>query len=188
MSSPTSTLIGHVFVDAVTRLVPRDRKKLTTHPIENGSKVAEHVADDECVLIMDCTFGDDEFLSGVPSPLTTAAEKRQAIIDIRDAKTPVNIVSIRDYFLNYVLLDIDEEVTPQNSKGFQSTLTFEKATLAALALTTLPVSKIMKKTGDNKTGAMKQVPVQDLGAQSAQELEDERAEAEAIALIEAVFG
>lgn len=175
--SPNSTLIiprlsPMVIVDAVTRMVPRKKKKLTRHPVENGANIAEHVSDDECYLTLDVTFTDDATPLGVSVPGTTADDKRQAVVRIWDNPDIVNIETPRESFHSYMLLDIDEEVTVQNSKAFKATLTFDKVRLAEVGLATIPLSIIKKRVGDKKTGAQKQVPAEDKGVQSAEEVDD----------------
>jgi len=161
-----------VIVDAVTRMVPRKKKKLTRHPVENGANIAEHVSDDECYLTLDVTFTDDATPLGVSVPGTTADDKRQAVVRIWDNPDIVNIETPRESFHSYMLLDIDEEVTVQNSKAFKATLTFDKVRLAEVGLATIPLSIIKKRVGDKKTGAQKQVPAEDKGVQSAEEVDD----------------
>jgi hypothetical protein len=180
---PTSTLIGHIVVDAVTRMVPRKKLKLTKHPIENGSLVSEHIADDEFTLILDVTFTDDVTPLGVAIPGMTADDKRDAMIQLQASELPVNIETVKESFPSYALLDIDEEITAKTANAFKATLTFEKVRMATVGLATIPVSIIKKRLGAKKDSAMKQVPTADLGTQSAEDIEDERAEAEAVAAI-----
>jgi hypothetical protein len=186
---PTSTLIGNVVVDAVTRLVPRNKKVVTKHKIETGAIISEHIADDECYLVMDVVCGDEELISigGIPGFPTSAVEKRRALYAIRDAKMPIPIETPIDSYQGYALTDIDEEITVKNSLGFAATLTFEKIDVAAIFLQTLPLMKVLKKTGDKLRAGMKQTPETDTGVQSAQEIEDARAEQEAAEVVGALF-
>lgn len=178
--SPTSTLIGHIVVDAVTRLVPRKKLKLTKHPIEDGSNVAEHIADDEFLLVMDVTFTDEVTPLGIAVPGMTADDKREAVIQMLNAKLPVNIETVKESFPSYALLDIDEEITVRNSSAFKATLTFDKVKMATIGLASVPLTIVKKRTGAKKSSALKQVPGADDGVQSAEEIEDPNGEKDAI--------
>lgn len=176
----TPCLIGNVFVDAVTRLTHSAPLSMTSHPIEDGSKVSEYVVDEDETLTMDCTFTDDEqSYFGVETVairaanrLTTADDKKAAIVRIKDTKVPVDVTTPKDYFQSFVLLDIQEDITIQTSSCFKATLVFQKARLSALLTDKLPLDKVKKARKVTK----KQEPTVDQGAKEPEAVAEGSAE------------
>jgi len=119
----TQALIGHIYADSVTRMSPSEPMNVTKHPIENGSIVAEHIAETEMSLTMDCVFTDDVRSVFGGSALTvftdtTADDKRKAVYKLMRDRKIINIETIKDHYESMVLVDIQEDITPQNASSF----------------------------------------------------------------------
>lgn len=174
----TQALIGHIYVDAVTRMSPSEPMNVTKHPIEDGSIIAEHVAESDMTLTMDCTF-TDEVISVIANGAitvttsTTADDKRKAVYKLKRDRKIVSIDTIKDRYDSMVLTDIQEDITPQNAKAFVATLVFERVITATTLQTSIPLDRIKKKTAAKKTAALKQVPTEDDGQQSPEEIDND---------------
>lgn len=185
----TQALIGHIYADSVTRMSPSEPMNVTKHPIEDGSIVAEHIAETEMSLTMDCVFTDDVRSVFGGSALTvftdtTADDKRKAVYKLMRDRKIINIDTIKDHYESMVLVDIQEDITPQNASAFVATLVFEQVKTATASQTTIPLDRIKKKTAAKKSAALKQTPTEDQGQQSTEEIGDDR---EVEAAIDDVF-
>lgn len=175
---PTQTLIGHVFADAVTRQVPSEPNIVTKHPIEDGSIIAEHVAEGENTLVLECTFTDDVYSFNTEAGAaivteTTADDKRDSIYKMKRDRMIVNIQTMKDAYPSMVLIDIQEDITVQNSSAFVATLVFERVQLASTAFTSVPLDKLKKKAPAKRDAGYTQQPTQDQGKQAPEEANDE---------------
>lgn len=177
-------LIGNVYVDAVTRLTHSAPLSMTSHPIEDGSLVAEFIVDEEETLTMDCTFTDDGLGYFGPDTaavrarnrLTTAADKEAAIRQIKATKAPVNITTAKEHFEQFVLIDIQSDVEVQTSSAFKATLVFQKVKTSTLKTSTLPLDEVKKKTKAVK----KQTPTVDEGKKETEPVDPDSPEQAAI--------
>jgi hypothetical protein len=189
---PTQALIGYIFADVITKQVPSQPNVMTSHPVEDGSVMSEHIAQMVGSLILDCTFTDDEVGFGVEAGTavivtTTADDKREAVKKLKDDRTPINVETLKDHYPNMVLLDIQEEITPQNASAFEATLVFEQARIVKAGMNKVPLDRLKKKSQGKKNAGLKATATQDQGTQSAQQVADDRAYAEAAAAVAPVF-
>ena len=183
MISPTQALIGHIYVDAVRRQIPSEPMKVTKHPIEDGTIVSEHIAEEDNTLVLECTFTDDVYAvtTGGATNVTTATsadDKRKAIYKLKRDRSIFNIETMKDHYSNMALVDIEEDITPQNVLAFRCTLYFEQVKTATTKTAAVSLERIKKKTAAKKAAGLKQEPTQDQGQQSPSEITDDR-EAEA---------
>lgn len=173
----TQATIGQILVDVVSRLNPSEPLKVTSHPVEDGSVISEHIAEDPKTLTLDVTFTDDEYsipvgqdVTDVVGGVTTAADKRDAVKKLRDTRQIITVETMRDHYPNMVLLEIQEDVTPQNASAFQATLVFQQVRLSTTGTASLPVDKLKKKTQTKKDAGLNQAPQSDEGTQATEEL------------------
>lgn len=188
----TLALIGHIIADSVTRMVPSEPMTVTKHPIEDGSIIAEHIAEGENTLTMDCTFTDElqsVITDGSVTVITktTADDKRKAAYKLKRDRKIVNIDTIKDRYESMALVDIQEDITPRNARAFVATLVFDKVRTATAMQTSIPLDRVKKKSGEKKTAALKQVPTEDQGQQSPEAVDTE-AEAAVNEALDGVFG
>jgi hypothetical protein len=168
-----ATLIGNIYVDATIKATPSAPLKVSAYPIEDGSLVAGYVAEDVETLTLECAFADDALVSSgdetradrPPSRLTTAADKRQAIKDLKKSRQLVNITMLDFFFPNMLLLDIQEDITTKNVKGFRPVLVFQNIKTVKTGTTAVPIDRLKKKPVAKQTAADKQRKEQDLAAQ-----------------------
>jgi hypothetical protein len=176
----TTTLIGNIYVDAVAAATPSAPLKVSSHPIEDGSLVSDYVSEEGETLTLECAFADDVLVSrGAESRvnreatrLTTAADKEQAIYDLKKNRTLVDITLPRKFFSNMLLIDIQESITAKNSKGFKPTLIFQKIKTVKTGTTAIPLDRIKKKPVAKQEAADKQKTEDDRGQQSTKELKE----------------
>ena len=170
-----SALIGNVFIDVVTRMSLSAPKSVTTHPIEDGSEIGEHVTDLPETLTLDVVATDNQMLPvgdsvATMTTTTTAADKREAVLRIKDMRQLVTVDLQRGNFPNMVLLDVIEDVTHLNSLVFQATLVFQKVKLAQTLTVQVPLDKLLKKTTAKTKAGLKQVGTADKGTQPAEDI------------------
>jgi len=174
-----SALIGNIYCDVVTRVSPSAPVSVTTHPIENGSYISEHVSELPAELTMDCTFKDASLPAsgGVAASAATdiglaatAASKRDAIWKLKGAEIVAIETEVKHYS-DYMLIDIQEEQTPATMKVFKATLIFQHIELVTTKSVAVPVDRLKKKKSSAKKDAgLKDTPTSDAGKQDPQEL------------------
>ncbi|HXK37284.1 MAG TPA: hypothetical protein VJ553_06915, partial [Candidatus Paceibacterota bacterium] len=172
-----SALIGNVFIDVVTRMSLSAPKSVTTHPIEDGSEIGEHVVDLPETLTLDVVATDNRMApvgeaAATMTTTTTAADKREAVLRIKDMRQLVTVDLQRGNFPNMVLLDVIEDVTHLNSLVFQATLVFQHVKLAQTLTVQVPLDKLLKKSAAKTKAGLKQVGTADKGTQPAEPAED----------------
>jgi hypothetical protein len=179
-----SALIGNIYCDVVTRVSPSAPVSVTTHPIENGSYISEHVSELPAELTMDCTFKDASLpvSGGVAASAATdiglaatAAAKRDAIWKLKGTEI-VTVETELKHYPDYLLIDIQEEQTPATMKVFKATLIFQHIEFVTTKSVTVPLDKLKKKPVAKKDAGLKGTPTSDAGKQAPKELtEAERA-------------
>lgn len=180
------TLIGNIYVDATITATPSAPLKVSTHPIEDGSLVADYVSEDGETLTLECIFADDALVSRgaesrtnrEPTRLTSAADKEQAIYDLKKNRTLVDITMLRKFFPSMLLIDIQESITAKNSKAFRPTLVFQKIKTVKTGTVAVPLDRVKAKPVAKQTAADKQTAEKDKGAtQTAEANKSEAAKA-----------
>jgi hypothetical protein len=166
-------LIGHIFVDALVRESLSAPKALTTHPIEDGSNLASHMADQgPPTLTLDVAFGDDEntyygdadAAVKAANKLNSKADKRDAVRKLKNDHVMLDITTSEDFYSGYALTDIIEERTARNSKIWDATLVFQQVRTAKSRTVQVPLETIRKKNNANKTKAgIQNSPTEDGG-------------------------
>jgi hypothetical protein len=187
-------LIGNIYVDAVKRLSYSAPLKVTSYPIEDGSKVSNHVAEEDKVLTLDCTFADDALVKTSTSPIKgisrmmTAREKEQAIEDLFNRKELVDIVTHTKVYSNMIMIDPQSEVTAKNSKGYDVTLVFQKIQTVKTGTTSVPMDRMKKKSASVQKDAAAQQAEADKGKQDAKEATPEDREITRSTIIKSLRG
>lgn len=189
MINPTQVLIGSIYADAITKQVPSAPMVVTSHPVEDGSVISEHIAEQQRTLILEATFTDDEVgVGGTGSMVTTSADdKRDAIYALKKKGDVFNVETIKDHYPDMALIDIQEEITPQNSAAFVATLVFEHIRIVKPGMNKVPLDKVKKKAAPKRNAGLKQEPTADQGAQTPEEVADARAAEDAAAAVGGVF-
>lgn len=190
-----ATLIGNIYIDAVQRMTTSSPLKVTSHPIEDKSLVADYVVEEDVPLVFEVTFTDDNLVyAGVntlaakaASRLTTATDKKQAVYKLHAAKEVIDIVMTDDFFDSMLLTDIQRDVTANNSKAFQATLVFQKVKTVRTGTTSIPADRLAKKSAAKQTGAAKQSEEADKGKTPAPEVTQEEKTNAARSLAKTVF-
>jgi hypothetical protein len=190
-------LIGHIFVDALVRESLSAPKALTTHPIEDGSHLASHMADQgPPTLTLDVAFGDDEdtyygdddAAVKAANKLNSKADKRDAVRKLKNDHVMLDITTSEDFYSGYALTDIIEERTARNSRIWDATLIFQQVRTAKSRTVQVPLETIRKKNNANKTkAAMQNAKTEDGGEVSTKD-PDPSSESTLHALISGIVG
>jgi regulator of extracellular matrix RemA (YlzA/DUF370 family) len=187
-------LIGNIYVDAVKRLSYSAPLKVSSYPIEDGTKVANHVSEEDKTLTLDCTFADDALVRTSTSPikgisrLMTAREKEQAIDALFARKELVDIVTHTKVYSSMLLIDQQSEVTAKNSKGYDVTLVFQEIQTVKTGTVAVPLDRMKKKTAAVQKDAEAQKAEEDKGKQEAPELtEAQKKKADESMIINTLF-
>lgn len=172
------TLIGNIYVDATIVATPSAPLKVSTHPIEDGSLIADYVSEDEETLTLECAFADDALVSRgaesrtnrEPTRLTSTADKEQAIYDLKKNRTLVDITMLRKFFPSMLLVDIQESITAKNSKAFRPTLVFQKIKTVKTGTVAVPLDRLKQKPTAKQIAAEKQRKEEELAAKETEEI------------------
>jgi hypothetical protein len=158
----TPTLIGDLYVDVVTRRAHSAPLTITTHTIEDGSQLANHVEEQVETLVLDVTladdnqayFGSDDALIKAQNRVTSKDAKRKALLAIKDSKEIVNVVMPDDFYPSFAIVDI--QANEDNASIYQPMVILQKVRTAETTTKKVPLDRIKKKKNAAKTKAAQQ--------------------------------
>ncbi len=159
-----------IFIDgfaidcAVSVEVVRE-SQITSHPVEIGADVTDHVRNEPIVVNLDCRISNTPMAdvaalrTGIPSE-----EGRAKLVAIRNAREPVTIELIDETFDSMVLQSLSTPQTAQTGDALEFRATFKEIVIVSNARATVPV--LLPRSSKKR----------DLGAKGAEEKKDAKAE------------
>lgn len=174
-----ATKIDNIYVDAVKRLTPSAPLRVSSYTIESGAEVAGYVAEGEETVTMDVYFADDNLVTypnadmeaRAAARVTSAADKRTAILNLKKERRLVSIIDPDEKWTNMLLIEDQRDKTAKNRKGFEATLVFQKIETQTLGTAAVPLDRLRKKSAKAQEGAAKNESEQDQGKVDAPEVE-----------------
>lgn len=123
--SSANKAIGELEIDVVTSEVITFSSETTDHPIESGADITDHTINKPVQIKMSCVVGG--------SNLTNWEDKRadgyEALKALRDARTPISVVTGLEVFTNMIITDIQIDRSVSNSSNLSFEIMFKNITI-----------------------------------------------------------
>ena len=169
------TLIGDLYIDAVTQRTYSAPITITSYVIEDGTQLSQHAVEETETLTLDVTLVDDDFVyygdldaaTKAANKVTSREDKIEALWAIKSAKEPVDIIQADAVYKNFAIIDILADETVKTANAYKATVVMQKVRTATSLTTQVPIDVIRRKKG--MSAAAKAAAEKEAAKQAAKE-------------------
>ncbi len=163
--SKVKTFIAFVPIDVVNRRVFSARATVTSHPIEDGSNVDDHIIDlpDELQIDGTITNTPASFLDALARTGTWAEDNFQKLMDAKNKKEPVTVLSGPHVYETYkdegmIIESLTRSDGPTVGEAVNFSITLRKLTKVESATAAAPKRSDDTQTKQQSTGTQVKTP------------------------------